>query len=80
MKPNRYNQRVSLKTYPALRIKSIYDVLFSVGQQITENESKKNITSTYTVTDYVDEAGNMVIIKNPTINSKVNHKRQAMNL
>ncbi|MGQ4242169.1 conjugal transfer protein [Enterococcus casseliflavus] len=47
-----------------------YDVLFSVGQQITEGENKKNITSTYTVTVYVDETGNMVIIKNPTINSK----------
>lgn len=41
-----------------------------VGQQITEGENKKNITSTYTVTVYVDEAGNMVIIKNPTIDSK----------
>ena len=49
---------------------NVYDVLFSVGQQITEGENKKNIISTYTVTVYVDEAGNMVIIKNPTINSK----------
>ncbi|CAC99181.1 conjugal transfer protein [Carnobacterium divergens] len=47
-----------------------YDVLFSVGQQITESENKKNITSTYSVTVYVDEASNMVIIKNPTIDSK----------
>lgn len=47
-----------------------YDVLFSVGQQITEGENKKNITSTYSVTVYVDEASNMVIIKNPTIDSK----------
>lgn len=47
-----------------------YDILFSIGQQITEGENKKNITSTYSVTVYVDEAGNMVIIKNPTINSK----------
>ncbi|MFL8710366.1 conjugal transfer protein [Clostridioides sp. GD02377] len=47
-----------------------YDVLFSVGQQISEGENKKNIASTYTVTVYVDEVGNMVIIKNPTIDSK----------
>ena len=47
-----------------------YDVLFSVEQQIIENENKKNITSTYTVTVYVDEADNMVIVKNPTIDSK----------
>lgn len=49
---------------------NVYDVLFSVGQQITEGENKKNITSTYSVTVYVDETGDMVIIKNPTINSK----------
>ena len=47
-----------------------YDVLFSVGQQISEGENKKNIASTYTVTVYVDEVVNMVIIKNPTIDSK----------
>ncbi|KPI49549.1 conjugal transfer protein [Clostridioides difficile] len=47
-----------------------YDVLFSVGQQISEGENKKNIASTYTVTVYVDEVGNMVIIKNPTIDIK----------
>ena len=44
-----------------------YDVLFSVGQQISEGENKKNIA----VTVYVDEVGNMVIIKNPTIDSKL---------
>ncbi|WP_332869740.1 conjugal transfer protein [Clostridioides difficile] len=47
-----------------------YYVLFSVGQQISEGENKKNIASTYTVTVYVDEVGNMVVIKNPTIDSK----------
>ena len=41
-----------------------YDILFSVVQQITEDESKKNISSTYTTTVHVDEAGNMVIEKN----------------
>ncbi|MBF2595429.1 conjugal transfer protein, partial [Listeria welshimeri] len=47
-----------------------YDVLFTVGQQITEGENTKNIDSTYSVSVYVDEAGNLVIIKNPTINNK----------
>lgn len=47
-----------------------YYVLFSIGQQITESENKKNIASTYSLTVHVDEAGNMVITKNPTINSK----------
>ncbi|MGX7234616.1 conjugal transfer protein [Enterococcus italicus] len=47
-----------------------YDVLFSVGQQITEGESKKNLTSTYSITVYVDEVRNMVVIKNPTIDGK----------
>lgn len=45
-------------------------VLFSVEQQITENDDKENVESTYTVTVYVDEAGDMVIIKNPTMDSK----------
>ena len=46
------------------------DILFSVEQQITENEEKKNVESTYTVTVYVDGAGDMVITKNPTMDSK----------
>lgn len=47
-----------------------YEVLFSVGQQITENEDKKNVISTYTVTVHIDESSNMIIIKNPTMDSK----------
>lgn len=47
-----------------------FDVLFSVEQQITENNDKKNVESTYTVIVYVNEAGDMVITKNPTMSSK----------
>lgn len=49
-----------------------FEVLFSVEQQITEGDNKKNTISTYTVTVHVDEDGNMVIIKNPTMNSRPN--------
>jgi hypothetical protein len=48
---------------------SSFDVLFTIEQQITEGESRKNILSTYTVTIHVDKNGDMVIIKNPTISS-----------
>lgn len=47
-----------------------FNVLFSVTQQITENENKKNTISTYNVSVHVDKSGNMVIIKNPTIDNK----------
>ena len=47
-----------------------YEVLFSVDQSIKEGEVTKSIISTYTLTVYVDENQNMVIIKNPTISSK----------
>lgn len=47
-----------------------FEVLFSVEQQLTESDAKKNIISTYTVTIYVDEVGDMVIVKNPTMDSK----------
>lgn len=47
-----------------------FDVLFSVEQQITENEDKKDVISTYTVTIHIDEAGDIVVIKNPTMDSK----------
>lgn len=49
-----------------------FDVLFSVEQQITEGENKKNIISTYVITVHIDEAGNLVIVKNPTMSSKPN--------
>ncbi|EHJ02260.1 hypothetical protein CDLVIII_5795 [Clostridium sp. DL-VIII] len=44
-----------------------FQVIFTVDQLITEGENKKNISSAYEVTVYVDDDGNMVIIKNPTI-------------
>ena len=46
-----------------------FDMTYSVEQLITEGESKKNVQSAYSVSVYVDSAGNMVIIKNPTITS-----------
>ncbi|MCM6878897.1 conjugal transfer protein [Enterococcus faecium] len=47
-----------------------FEVTFSVGQQITENEQATNIVSTYSVVVHVDKTGNMVIIKNPTMDSQ----------
>ncbi|EAD1820346.1 conjugal transfer protein [Listeria monocytogenes] len=47
-----------------------FEVTFSVGQQITENEQATNIVSTYSVVVHVDKAGNTVIIKNPTMDSQ----------
>ena len=48
-----------------------FKVLFSVEQQLIEGEAKKNIQSSYTVTAHVDKAGDMVIVQNPTMNSKL---------
>ena len=47
-----------------------YDVLFSVDQQITEDKKKATITSTYSVQVYMDKHGNLVIKKNPTMDSQ----------
>lgn len=44
-----------------------YEVTFSVNQLIAEGTTKKVVDSSYEVTVYVDKAGNMVIVKNPTI-------------
>lgn len=49
---------------------SSFDILFSVEQQITEGEKKINTISVYTVIVHVDENGDMVITKNPTMSSK----------
>lgn len=46
-----------------------FEVLFTVGQQITEGKSKKNIDSTYNIIVYMDDTGNIVITKNPTMSS-----------
>jgi hypothetical protein len=47
-----------------------YTVTFSVDQQITENEATTLVTSTYNVVVHMDNANNMVIIKNPTMDRK----------
>lgn len=44
-----------------------FQVVFTVEQAITEGENKKDIQSSYEVVVYVDDSGNMIIIKNPTI-------------
>lgn len=44
-----------------------YEVTFSIDQLITEGTTKKIVDSSYALVVYVDKAGNMVIIKNPTI-------------
>jgi hypothetical protein len=47
-----------------------YDVLFSVEQQITEDKKETTITSTYSVQVYMDKNRNLVITKNPTMDSQ----------
>ena len=59
-----------------------FDVTYSVDQIISEGENKKTIIqSAYEVSVYVDEVGNMVLIKNPTITSipsKSDYKPKAL--
>lgn len=72
--------RVDIPTSSAVRKVQIWNVsevsdtdfkvLFSVEQQLTEGEAKKNVLSTYTVVVHMDKAGDMVIVQNPTMNSK----------
>ncbi len=47
-----------------------FKVLFTVEQQLTEGETKKNVLSTYNVKVHVDKNGNLVIVQNPTMDSK----------
>ncbi|MTT31609.1 conjugal transfer protein [Sporolactobacillus nakayamae] len=44
-----------------------YAVIFSVDQLITEGHTKKAVNASYEVGVYMDKAGNMVIVRNPTI-------------
>lgn len=44
-------------------------VTYTVDQKITENGSSKTVQSAYEVLVYVDDAGNLVLTKNPTITS-----------
>lgn len=46
-----------------------FEVVFTVGQQITEGETKKNLDSTYSINIHMDDKGNLVVTKNPTMNS-----------
>ena len=58
-----------------------FDVTYSVDQIISEGENKTTIQSAYEVSVYVDEVGNMVLIKNPTITSipsKSDYKPKAL--
>lgn len=47
-----------------------FAVVFSVGQQITEGDKKSNLVSTYNVEVHVDKAGDLVVTKNPTMDSQ----------
>lgn len=46
-----------------------FDVTYSVGQEITESGNARTVQSSFETTVYVDAAGNMVLIKNPTLAS-----------
>ncbi len=49
--------------------KNDYEVIYSVDQSIREGEETKSIKSSYEVIVKVDNLGNMIIIKNPTISN-----------
>lgn len=44
-----------------------FTVIYEVDQQIKEGDQTKSVTATYTVAIHVDNDGNMVITKNPTL-------------
>lgn len=44
-----------------------FQVIFTVDQLIVDGQNKENVSFSYEVVVYVDDSGNMVIIKNPTI-------------
>jgi hypothetical protein len=46
-----------------------FHVVFSVTQQLTENEKKTTLLSTYNVLVHMDKKRNLVITKNPTMDS-----------
>ena len=60
--------------------KNNFEVLFTVNQTIREQDKKQTVDSAYTLTVHLDDKENMVIIKNPTVNSipvKSNYKPKA---
>lgn len=48
----------------------VYKVVYSVLQKVVNGEESDIVTSAYTVSVYVDDAGDLVIIQNPTITGK----------
>lgn len=49
---------------------STYHVVFTVNQRISNGETEKTVISVYEVSVFVDEGGNMVITRNPSICNK----------
>ena len=45
----------------------VYKIVYSVSQKVVNGEKSSIVTSAYEVSVYRDDAGNMVIIQNPTI-------------
>lgn len=48
----------------------VYKIVYSVSQKIVNEEESSFVTSAYAVSVYVDDAGDLVIIQNPTITGK----------
>lgn len=48
----------------------VYKVVYSVSQKVVNGEENDIVTSAYEVSVYVDDAGDLVIIQNPTITGK----------
>ena len=48
----------------------VYKIVYSVSQKVVNGEKSSIVTSVYEVSVYRDDAGNMVIIQNPTITCK----------
>lgn len=48
----------------------VYKVVYSVSQKVVNGEKSSFVTSAYAVSVYVDDAGDLVIIQNPTITGK----------
>lgn len=48
----------------------VYKVVYSVSQKVVNGKESDIVTSAYTVSVYVDDAGDLVIIQSPTITGK----------
>lgn len=48
----------------------VYKIVYSVSQKVVNGEESRFVTSVYAVSVYVDDAGDLVIIQNPTITGK----------